>query len=260
LGDDMTATLRLWLEEGEQPTAPLAMAIYDDRLQAKADQSPLEITYSASRPTGAPHHDTDPPSRLTDGVWGNPAGQSVQYNDDVALDADLGAVREVGEVRIVVYYRGEASSAGSGFNVQSVAVAVSDDGQSWEQVAELEGQSGPGCYVLSAPVEAAARYVRFDVKKPPQFDRMLLGQIQVFGTEADQQDPAGPARPPRPLHVKKTLERRCWTPASRSSLAATRPTCCATPPALPQALSWPTGPAARRCWPARSSTRPTAAR
>jgi hypothetical protein len=207
LGDDMTATLRLWLEEDEQPTAPLAVAVYDDRLQAKADQSPLEIAYAASRPTGAPHHDTDPPSRLTDGVWGNPAGQSVQYNDDVMLDADLGAVREVGEVRIVVYYRGEASSAGSGFNVQSVAVAISRDGQSWQQVAELEGQSGPGCYVLSAPVEAAARYVRFDVKKPPQFDRMLLGQIQVFGAEADQQDPAGPARPPRPLHVKKTLEK-----------------------------------------------------
>ncbi|MDY0167379.1 MAG: FAD-dependent oxidoreductase [Thermoguttaceae bacterium] len=207
LGDDMTATLRLWLEEGEQPKAPLAVAIYNDTVQFKADRRPLEITYTANRPTGAPHHDTDPPSRLTSGAWGNPAGQSIQFNSDVTLDADLGKAREVEEARIVVYHRAEASVAGSGFNVESVAVAISEDGQSWKQVAELKGEAGPGCYVLTAPVGAAARYVRFDVKKPPQFDRMLLGQIQVFGTADDEPEPAGPARPPRPLHVKKTLEK-----------------------------------------------------
>ncbi|MBN1588045.1 MAG: FAD-dependent oxidoreductase, partial [Pirellulales bacterium] len=31
LGDDMTATLRLWLEEGETPVAPLAKRIFRDQ-------------------------------------------------------------------------------------------------------------------------------------------------------------------------------------------------------------------------------------
>jgi hypothetical protein len=35
LGDDMTATLQLWLEQGEQPKSPLAAAVYDDPLSAK---------------------------------------------------------------------------------------------------------------------------------------------------------------------------------------------------------------------------------
>ena len=207
LGDDMTATLRLWLEQGEQPTAPLAVSIYQDAVQFQADRSPLEISYTASRPTGAPHHDTDPPSRLTDGLWGNPAQHSVQFNGDVTLDADLGSAREVDEVRIVAYYREEATMGGSGFNVESVTVAISEDGQLWEQVADLQGQSGAGCYVLSATVAATARYVRFDVKKPSQFDRLLLGQIQFFGMQDGSQDSPELARPPRPLHVKKTLEK-----------------------------------------------------
>ena len=205
LGDDMTATLRLWLEDGERPTAPLAKALYTDQVSWKADRQPLRMTYAANRPTGAPHHDTDPPSRLTNGVWGNPAGQSVQFNGDVTLDADLGEAREVDEVRMVVYRRDEPSVAGSGFNVQSVAVAISDDGQSWKPVVELKGEAGPGCYTLTAAVGTTARYVRFDVTKPPQFDRMLLGQIQVFGPA--EEEPVGPPRPPRPLHVKKTLEK-----------------------------------------------------
>src|SRR3990167_5445198 len=35
LGDDMTATLRLWLEEGETPASPLGKAIFNDPVQSK---------------------------------------------------------------------------------------------------------------------------------------------------------------------------------------------------------------------------------
>jgi hypothetical protein len=31
LGDDMTATLRLWVEEEETPVVPLAKSLFDDR-------------------------------------------------------------------------------------------------------------------------------------------------------------------------------------------------------------------------------------
>ena len=39
LGDEMTATLRLWLEPGETPTSPLAKAVFDDPL-AETDGGP----------------------------------------------------------------------------------------------------------------------------------------------------------------------------------------------------------------------------
>ncbi len=84
-------------------------------------------------------------------------------------------------------------------------MSISDDKQSWKQVADLKGQPGIGqdFYVLSAPIGAAARYVQFALTKPPQYNRILLGEIQVFGTADEHPDPLVP---PRPLHVKKTLE------------------------------------------------------
>ena len=83
LGDDMTATLRLWLEEGEQPASPLAKALYDDKVQAREDRKPLPLSYTASLASSAPHPDTNPPSRLTSGAWGDASQQSVQYNGSV---------------------------------------------------------------------------------------------------------------------------------------------------------------------------------
>ena len=206
LGEDMTGTLRLWLEEGEQPQAALAQAIFDDRQRPELGRQPLELSYTTSRPTGAPHHDTDPPGRLTNGMWGQASSQSVQYDGDVDIDADLGQAREIDDVRVVVYRRDEATTGGSGFNVASLTVSISDDRQSWQQVAQLEGEPGVELdhYVLSVPVEQTARYVRFSLEKMPEYDRILLGEIQVFGVGEEQAD--GPQSPPRPLHVKKTLE------------------------------------------------------
>ena len=59
-------------------------------LEARPHRDRLSLTYSASLPTGAPHHDTSPPSRLTNGQWCNAADHGVQYNGSVTIDADLG--------------------------------------------------------------------------------------------------------------------------------------------------------------------------
>ena len=95
LGDDMTATLRLWLNEGETPKSPLAKAIFNDPVAAQIEpqRKRLALSYTATRPSGAPHPDTDPPSRLADGAWGDASKESVQYDGDVTLDADLGKPR-----------------------------------------------------------------------------------------------------------------------------------------------------------------------
>ena len=55
LGDDMTATLRLWLEEGEKPTSPLAMRLFIDphRDGPRPDPDRLPLSYQTDRPSGA---------------------------------------------------------------------------------------------------------------------------------------------------------------------------------------------------------------
>ena len=73
LGDDMTATLRLWLEEGEKPLTPLARRVFDDTVVASgaADPNAIPFRYEADRPSAAVHKDTRVPSKLTDGLWGS---------------------------------------------------------------------------------------------------------------------------------------------------------------------------------------------
>ncbi len=215
LGDDMTATLRLWLEEDEAPASPLAQAIYDDPVVFEVGSHPdrIALTYAASRPTGSPHHDTDPPGRLTNGTWGNAASQSVQYDGSVTIDADLGESQAIDGVRIVVYHR-DHDDVERDFKVARVTVLTSEDGAAWSEAAVLEndgipaGVAGPvgAPILLSAPVQGEARYVRFDVEKADDARRVLLGEIEVIRARTGSEEPAAPP-PPRPLHVKKTLER-----------------------------------------------------
>jgi hypothetical protein len=210
LGDDMTATLRLWLDEGETPKTPLAQAVYDDAVAFRSGphRDRLRLSYQASIPTGAPHHDTSPPSRLSNGQWGNAAQQSVQYNGSVMIDADLGERQAIREARIAVYHR-EHEDPERAFKVDRVRVWTSDDAQQWTEAAEIENVHGRGssdmAVMLSAPVEAQVRYVRFDVVKSDDVARVLVGEIEVLRVAEEQSDDA--PRPPRPLHVKKTLEK-----------------------------------------------------
>ncbi|MBM4020435.1 MAG: FAD-dependent oxidoreductase, partial [Planctomycetes bacterium] len=92
LGEDMCATLRLWLEEGETPASPLAQRIFSAEaepapLAASPNQLPLK--YEASLPSGGRHPDTSPPRRLSDGACSKPETESVEYPGDVAITCDL---------------------------------------------------------------------------------------------------------------------------------------------------------------------------
>lgn len=82
LGDDMTATLRLWLEDGETPTSPLALSLFRDPLAMLAQPSPHRIpfTYEADCPSSQLHPDTAVPSLLSDLAWGDPIRESVQFD------------------------------------------------------------------------------------------------------------------------------------------------------------------------------------
>ena len=59
LGDDMTATLRLWLEPGEVPSTPLAQRIFADQERAGSRPEPARVHVHGRCPQRrrAPRHD-----------------------------------------------------------------------------------------------------------------------------------------------------------------------------------------------------------
>jgi ribulose 1,5-bisphosphate synthetase/thiazole synthase len=209
LGDDMTATLRLWLDEGETPTTGLARRVFDDPVEPLLDPNRLQFRYEADVPSSAMHKDTTPPSRLTDGRWASASAESVQYDSDATITADLGEKQEIRTVRIRAFRRPLGTSVGTGFDVQQATVSISDDGQQWQQIAVVSDVTATQDRTeLTVPVDATTRYVRLFVEKPEGFERMLLGEIEIIGPEQEQPEPqfasAGP--PPRPMHIKKTLD------------------------------------------------------
>jgi len=208
LGEDMTATLRLWLEEGEEPASPLAQQVFGDSVEPLLDPNRLDFTYEADVPSGAIHKDTKPPSILTDGKCADPSKQSVQYESNTNIVVDLGKTQDVRKVRVFVFRRKETTGAGGGFDVGRVTVSLSDDKETWKQATVIENDVPfDALAVLSAPVEAKARYVKFFVEMPDKYQRMLLGEIEIVGPEKEPvEKPKVAAPPPRPMHVKTTLD------------------------------------------------------
>ena len=208
LGEDMTATLQLWLEPGEAPTSPLARRIYDDEVVQAAEPNRLKFTYQADTPSADMHRDTTPPSRLTDGKWSSASQESVQYDHDTSLVADLGSVQDLTRVRVMFFRRRESSSAGSGFDVQNATIHTSNDKQKWNRVEVIENtQPFQDAGTLSLPLEVQARYVKIDLKIAAPSTRMLLGEIEILGPEQAEPENGPPLpAPPRPMHVKKVLD------------------------------------------------------
>jgi hypothetical protein len=202
LGDDMTATLRLWLEEGETPTAPLAKQIFDDPLQLQ-NINHLGFAYQADQKSADRHKDSWPPSVLNDGYWGEPTRDSVQYDDDVNITADLLKPQEVQEAVVRLYH---SDSGHGGYAVESMTVSVSNDKKNWNQVTVTPNTPADrqGVYAqLHASITAKTRYVKFFFKKAPKASRILLGEIELLAPARNH----APVKPwPRPMHVKRVLD------------------------------------------------------
>lgn len=212
LGEDMTATLRLWLEEGEEATSELARRIFFQDPQAMEDspRERLKFQYTADRPTAKLHPDTQPPRRLTDGRWAEIVKDSVQYDGDVTITADLGKPAAIDSVRVIAYLRKSAKEPAQNFAVAQILLATSDDGQTWAEAGTLTPPpvSGDGDIpvVFTGRMGRQARYVRLEVKKEAQVGRILLGEIELLGPESEKSPSAKVRRIARPMHIKKTLD------------------------------------------------------
>ncbi|HUV66994.1 MAG TPA: FAD-dependent oxidoreductase, partial [Sedimentisphaerales bacterium] len=212
LGQDICGTYRLWLEPGEVPVLPLAKKIFAEPAGSLLFGNGIDFSYEADKPFAAVHKDTQPASLLTDGKWHNAASQSVQYDGDVTIIADLGGQRGLKKVHVMAYQR-RSASLGDDFEVKSVAVSVSDDRQRWKKVAAINntksGEALPepwGPVVLSASLNGKAAYVKFDISKSPDVNRVLLGEIVIEDDRPQAKPDEWLRMPPTPMQVKKTLD------------------------------------------------------
>ena len=205
LGEDICGTYRLWLEPNEEPTSPLAKTMFAEPQAATRLRGTAPFTYEADAESGPLHRDSTPPSVLKDGKWHSAPSQSVQYNSDVNIVADLSAEQLVDSAAIMAYQRnGE-------FEIASVTISVSSDKQRWRQVAVVENAKlGQGSFeeaaiALSATVGQKARYLKFTVKKTSAAKRMLLGEI-LLARPDDRAAAATNRIPPTPMQVKRALD------------------------------------------------------
>lgn len=204
LGEDICGTYRLWLEPGEVPETDLAREVFTDPDSLPVAKG-IPFTYTASLPSAPVHRDTSPPSLLADRRWHSAPSQSVQYDRDVELVLDLGEEADVRRVTLFAYQRTEV------FEVRDFTLEHSRDGQAWTRVGVCPNQTlGTGheaeALPLELPLEAKARYLRLTVRKTEAAERLLLGEVVVEGPPSTAA-PELADFPPRPMHVKRTLDR-----------------------------------------------------
>jgi hypothetical protein len=134
LGEDICGTYRLWLEPGETPTCPLARKVFAGPSIPLLPRHGIDFTYEADKPSADVHKDTQPASLLTDGKWHSAVRQSVQYDGDVTIIADLHGEYRLRKVHIMAYQR-RGPALGNDFEVKNVLLSLlattSNNGGRW---------------------------------------------------------------------------------------------------------------------------------
>lgn len=158
LGDDICATLRLWLDLPPTPPPPLVETMFAGPPD-RPDGARLPLTYTADTPSDPRHRDSEPPRRLADGKISDAAQESVQYNGPVTLVADLGERRPIARAGVWAFQRP------SDFVVGEIDISFSDDGRLWSDPmrarnadASLHAEETP--IPIRADVNVTQRFVR----------------------------------------------------------------------------------------------------
>ena len=195
LGEDIAGTLRLGLEDGEEPDTELAQELWLDR------STTVPFTYKADAPGIAPHADKNG-TILSDGRFDDVVHGSVQYDvPKVKINADFGEERFVESVELVSFKRRDD------FAVASARFVTSTDGKTWSSPIQLEqAPGGMEHQRWVAPLNRKVRYVGLAAFRRAGYKRMLLGEI-TFRTKSDEVR----RRIPTPLMVKQTFDRALLT-------------------------------------------------
>jgi len=207
LGEDMTATLRLWLEEGEAAASPLAKSIFSSEIASSDTPHPsrLKYTYESDQPSDARHK--DPGNALGDGRWHDIFKESVQYNGDVNLVFDLGKPQELLSFRFMSFTVGDGKNVSY---VDTIDISTSDDKVNWTKRGSAKvGLKQIATFLANASAELnlTTRYVKLSLHKHASVTRMLIGEVEFIGRASEDQKANALAPMPRPMHVKSVLDK-----------------------------------------------------
>ena len=198
LGEDMAGTMQLWLEPGETPATALAQALYTDEDDAGVRGFPF--SYKADQITNPKHKDTWPPSRLNSHKpIQNPVTDSVQYDTNVTITADLRTVQTVKEAQVTLFYNSQSYAA------SSIRVSISEDGKQWKDLGTFPCHNLKQVVNTPIPIMAKLRFAKFLIKRTPSSERLLVGGIKFLPVDSDEPAQKVPVVI-RPMHVKATLE------------------------------------------------------
>ena len=197
LGEDVAGTMQLWLEPDERPVGPLATALFND--PRSVFDPGLPFSYTASLPTPDRRHpDTKPPSRLSRTRPAlDPQEDSVQYDGDVTITADLKEPCRPKSLELVCFSRP------GDFEVASVTVDLSDDGENWTSIGKFTFTTAAGRSTCNIAIDRQTQFAKMTFKRAAKAERLLLGSIKF--TSPAPKRPAGITNV-SPLHAKTTLE------------------------------------------------------
>ncbi|MBN1124883.1 MAG: FAD-dependent oxidoreductase [Sedimentisphaerales bacterium] len=208
LGEDLCGTYRLWLEPGETPTTELGKALFSQSFTARLLGQGVPFTYKASLPSASKHPDTKIPSLLTDGKFGDAPSQSIQYDGPVSITAALARKEMITNVHVLVYQRTDD------FEVESVSILTSEDKQSWQRSTIIENKKlNSGSFeslpiALTASINQTTKFIRFDIEKTPEVERILLAEIIIETKKNEERSKQAEPIPVMvtPMQIKRTFD------------------------------------------------------
>jgi flavin-dependent dehydrogenase len=203
LGEDVAGTLRLWLEKGRKAETALEKQLFERTDPIGGFPNRLPFTYEADQEPNRIHR--DPKGEvLRDGKWQSSAHESVQYDADTTIIADLGKMVRLKELHLMAFRRpGE-------FVVGDVEVWTSPNGKLWRDLGTIEDVdvSGGGDAEMhfALTVKQPCRYVKLLVKKAEEAQRILLGELLLLEEREVVVDPDAVRPPATPMQVKVALD------------------------------------------------------
>ena len=203
LGEDVTGTLRLWLEDGEEPATPLERLLFEREDPGMGFPNRMAFSYEADQTPNKVHPDPKQ-SVLHNGAWADAATESVQYDADVTIIADLGKMARLKELHLMAFLRkGE-------FEVGEAAVWTSPNGSLWRDLGMIEdvevSGGGDAEMQMSMEVKQPCRYVKLLVKKAPEAQRILLGELLLIDDNETAVVAEKTRVPATPMQVKVALD------------------------------------------------------
>ncbi len=203
LGEDVAGTLRLWLEDGKEPETELETKLFKRSNPVTGFPNRLSFTYEADQKPNPKHGDSGN-TVLNDGKWTSASTDSVQFDADVTIVADLGKIARVEALHLVTFQRQNE------FAVRDVEVWTSPNGKLWRELGKIgfpvDANIGDPGVKFSLQLKQPCRFVKLLVRKAPDAKRMLLGQLFLLEERDVKADTDAVNPPATPMQVKVALD------------------------------------------------------